>query len=250
MQGQCRIVHRGVFLLFCLLSMRLSVSELPIIANEALLPLYQAYLEGLSGGISSSALSDNDAGWRMWVVPFGVSDPLAWPADRPIPSNKITVHLGARQGPVRADLQVTISLLRTSPIGEVPQKLGDKCVGNLCLSQFARTKVQIAPSYDLNIGPGAAGAYLLELYGHNVTSSSPSSDGADDDTLLAFKTFQIRPQRPEERAARQFSCDPLPAVTAESTWEAPPVNIPVHLCKRYTMNGTIGVGRDYYDDRR
>lgn len=32
--------------------------------------------------------------------------------------------------------------------------------------------------------------------------------------------------------------------------DAPPVNSPRELCGRYTLNGTIAFGRDYYDDRR
>jgi hypothetical protein len=212
-------------------------------------------LDWSGGDIIPGGLGDAEAGWKVWVVPFGVSDPLAWPVDgRAIPSNKITVHIGvgAKHGPVWANSEVTISLLRNIPIAESRERRAQDCGEMGCLTQFVRTRVQISPSYDINIGPGAGGEYIVELYGHNVTTSTDAASRlsrVNDETLLAFQAFHIEPQGPQERAP-PFSCPTLPAVTVESTWEAPPVNIPEYLCERYTMNGTVGVARDYYDDRR
>lgn len=159
-----------------------------------------------SGLKTSMYAGPDDAGWSMRVVPFGVSDPSAWPYSRPIPSNKVTVHLGVgpRHGPVPADMMVTLKMMKGSLLEAAAAKEEQHN-----LDHFATWAMQVAPSYDINIGPGAAGTYVVELrQAYNQTGLIPP--------LLSMTAFIIQPQHPRiEGVGPHYEpdCADLPAVT-------------------------------------
>jgi hypothetical protein len=158
------------------------------------------------------------------ATPFGVTKPAAWPASRTIPSNKITIHLSAAG--VNVTGGVDVKMLKYDPDTDGTKSLID---GTLLLSDM----------YIINMGPGAAGDYVVQ-----VRLRGPG--GAIVGT--AMDLFTIEPDHPDAAGYEGSPCKDLPGLPDEEG--RPAVNIPPALCDRYTMNGRVGIGRDYYDDFR